>query len=254
MCVEGQRHQEDGGQHHEEHDAEGRGVPASEHVQRDLECVSQEQNGRTDDEPFPSEGNNPEGNTGQSCVCQGCLSLFGHVVEGLNEGQRMGGCHLGEAGRSCVLHRPQPVHESNRNEQHDKGVVVGERPRRVGDVCGHECDEPRSQNACTFSKVVLGHAGNGEHGQRTVDGRESEHAPPNGVFGRVQEGFECHRTDGHGPREQRRTRVDATDGIKPISVHHQVSVVGQDVVDNSLHVPRVGPARHVPVCGSKGVH
>ena len=121
-------------------------------------------------------------------------------------------------------------------------------------MCWHESDEPCSQNTCSFSKVVLGHAGNGEHGERTVDGRERKHAPPNGVFGRVQEGFECHRTDGHGPREQRRSRVDATDGIKPVSVHHQVSVVGQDVVDNSLHVPRVGPTRHVPVCGSKSVH
>ena len=98
MCVKGQGHQERGRQHDQEHDAEDRGVSASEHVQCNLQCVSQEQNGRTDYEPFPPKRNDTERNASESCVGHGRLALFGHVVERTNEGQWVGRCGLGETG------------------------------------------------------------------------------------------------------------------------------------------------------------
>ena len=101
--------------------------------------------------------------------------------------------------RASVLHRTQPIQEADRDEEHHKGVVVSERPRGVGDVSGHEGDEPCCDDACTLSKVIFGDDGDGEHGQCTVDSGQSEHAPPNSIFRRVEEGLQEHRTDGHGP-------------------------------------------------------
>ena len=182
VCVEGQSHQERGRQHDKEHHTENRGVSTSEHVQSNLQCVSQEQNGWTDHEPFPPKSNDTERNPSEGCVGHGRLALFGHVVEGTNKGQRMRRCGLGEAGRASVLHRSQPIHEPDRDEEHHERIVVGECPGRVGHVSWHEGDEPSSQNSGAFAKVVSGHDGDGEHRERTVNGGESKHAPPDRIF------------------------------------------------------------------------
>ena len=252
--VERQCHQERCGQHHEEHHAKRSGIAASEHVQSDLQGVGQEEDGRTDDEPFPAKGDDAEGHTCQGSVGHGSLAMSGDVLEGTNKGQRVRRGRLGNSRRTSVLHRTEPVHEPDREEQHHKRVVVSQCPCGVRDVSGHEGDEPCSEHASALAEVILGHGGDGEHGQCAIHRRQGEHAPPNGILGGVEEGFECHGTDGHGPREEWRTWVDSTEGVEAVSVNHKVSIVGNDVVDNALHVPRVGTTGHVPVAGAKGVH
>ena len=132
--------------------------------------------------------------------------------------------------------------------------MVGQTPSRVRDVSRHEGDQPSGENACSFAEVILGHAGNREDGQGAVNSRETEHAPPNSLVRGGDEGLQNHGTYGHGPREQRRSRVDAADGVEPVSVNDEVSVVGENVVNNPLHVPGVGAASHVPVLCTKTVH
>ena len=163
------------------------------------------------------------------------------------------GC-LRDASRSGILHCTKPIHEPDRDEQHHEGVVVSQSPGGVGDVSRHEGDKPSSQNASAFAEVILGHAGDGEHRQSTVDGRESEHAPPHGIFGCRKEGFQHHSSDGHRPGKERGTWVDASNWIEAVGVKHEVRIVGQDVVDDALHVPRVGTTGHVPVARSKSIH
>ncbi len=121
-------------------------------------------------------------------------------------------------------------------------------------MCGHEGDEPSSEHTSALAEVILGHGGNGEHGQGTVHGRQGKHAPPDSVLGGVEEGFERHGADGHGPREEWWTWVDATDGVETVGVNDKVGVVRNDVVHHALHVPRVRTAGHVPVAGTKSVH
>ena len=61
----------------------------------------------------------------------------------------------------------------------------------------HEGDEPGGKNTRTLAKVVLGDGCDGEHGERTVDGRKRKHAPPDCVVGVSDERLEEHGTDGH---------------------------------------------------------
>ena len=121
-------------------------------------------------------------------------------------------------------------------------------------MSGHEGNEPCSQDSCALPELVAGHRGDGEDGQCTVNGRQAEHAEPNGVSRVAQERFENHGANSNRPREEWRSRIDATGWVKPISIVHQVSVVGEDVVHNPLHVPRVGATGHVPHASAEGVH
>ena len=219
-----------------------------------MQGISQEEDGGTDDEPFPTEGDDTKGNTGQCGVCKGSLSMRSNVVEGTDKGKRVRRSGLGNASGASILHRSKPVHETDRDEEHHEGVVVCERPGRVGDVGGHEGDEPSCENTSTLAEVILGHGGDGEDGQCTVNGWEAEHAPPHGVLSVVEERLKCHGTDGHGPREERRTGVDTTDGVEAVCIDHEVSIVGEDVIHNALHVPGVRTTGHVPVPRAKGVH
>ena len=219
-----------------------------------MQGVCQEEDGRSNDEPFPTQSNDTEGDTGQNGVGHGGLAVLCNIAEGPNERCRMSRGGLGDTGRACILHRAQPVHESDRDEEHHERIVVSQSPGGMGHVCGHEGDEPSSNDASTFAKVIFGHGGDGENRQRTVKSRESEHAPPDGLLRGAEEGLQEHGTNGHRPREQRRTWVNAAHRIEAICVHNKMCVVRKDVVDNPLHVPRVRTAGHVPVARTKGVH
>ena len=197
VSVERQAHEEGRGQHDEEHDAQRGGIATSEHVQGHLQRVGQEENGRTHDEPFPTQRDDAKGNTGQSSVGQGGLSVGGYVVERTNEGERVGRGGLGNPSGTSVLDRTKPIHETDRDEQHHEGVVVSQSPRGVGDVGGHEGDEPSSKHTGAIAKVIFGHRGDGEHGQGAVNSGQGKHAPPHGVFGRVEERLEQHGANGH---------------------------------------------------------
>ncbi len=126
--IERQCHQERRGQHHEEHHAERRGITASEHVQSNLQGVSQEEDGRTDDEPFPAESDDTEGHTGQGSVGHGGLAMGSDVLEGLNKGHRVRRGRLRNSRRTGILHRSQPIHETDREEQHHERIVVSQCP------------------------------------------------------------------------------------------------------------------------------
>ena len=102
--------------------------------------------------------------------------------------------------------------------------------------------------------MILGHGGDGEDGQCTVNGWQAEHAPPHGILRVVEERLEGHGSNGHGPREERRTGVDTTDGVEAICIDHEVSVVGENVIHDPLHVPWVRATGHVPVPRAEGVH
>ena len=199
VSVKRQRHQERGQQHGQEQSAERRGVATAEHVQGHLKGVGKEQDRGTHNEPFPTEGDDTEGNTGEHSVGHGSLTVLSNVTVGTKERHRVRRRRFGDAHGTCILHGPKPIHEPDRDEQHHEGVVVCKCPCGMGHVSGHEGNQPRSEDACALAKVVLCHAGNGEDGQCTVNGGKAEHAPPNGVLGVFEEGFEHHGADGHGP-------------------------------------------------------
>ena len=164
-----------------------------------MQSIGQEQNRRTDDEPFPTQGDNTEGNTGEHSVRHGRLSVLGDITECTNERHGVRRGDLGDTSGASVLDSTQPIHEPDRDEQHHESVVVSQCPCRVGDVGGHEGDEPSGQNTSALAKVVLGDGGDGEDRQSTVNSWQGEHAPPNSVLRRANERFKEHGTDGHGP-------------------------------------------------------
>ena len=130
--------------------------------------------------------------------------------------------------------------------------MVCKSPSGVSDVCGHECNQPCCDNACSFPKVISCNCSDGPNGQSSVDGWQSKHAPPYRIF--TKNRLKNHSADGQAPREQRWTWVDSSDWIEPISVHDKVSVLSEDVINNPLHVPRVRTTGHVEATCSHSVH
>jgi len=254
VSVERQPHHENDSQHGQEHHGDGRRVATAEHVEGHLQGISKEQDGGTHNEPFPTKRGDPEGHTGQHGVRKRVRSLSGDVTVGGHEGGRVGRRHAADASGACVADGAHPEHEAQRDEQHHKGVVVGQGPSRVGDVSRHEGDEPSGEHRCALTELVVGHGSDREHRESAIDGGKSQHAEPNGVSRVGEEGFQEHGPDGHRPRKQGRSRVDTAERVGAVCVNQQVGVVGENVVDNTLHVPRVGTPGHVPVAGAKGVH
>ena len=159
------------------------------------------------------------------------ISVSGHERSGVRRG--------GPADSSgpCIAHRSQPKHEPERNEEHHKGVVISQTPCGVRDVSGHEGDEPSGEHGSSLSKLVACHGSDGENRQGPVNRRQAKDAVPHGIG--TQERLQQHGANGDGPGEERRTRVDATNGIEPVSIVHQMGIVRENVVHNPLHVPRV---------------
>ena len=93
---------------------------------------------------------------------------------------------------------------------------------------------------------------NWQNCERSVDCRESKHAPPYCIF--TEERLEDHSTNGQTPRKQRRTWINSTDWVESISIDNKVSILCKDVINNPLHVPRVRTSSHVETICSHCVH
>ena len=119
-------------------------------------------------------------------------------------------------------------------------------------VSRHECNQPSSNDTCSLSEVIFGNSSNWQDGECTINCRKSKHAPPHSII--TKEWLKNHCTDSQRPGKQRRTWVCSTNWVESICVHDKVSILSKNVVNNTLHVPRVRTASQVETIGSKRVH
>ena len=122
----------------------------------------------------------------------------------------------------------------------------------MGHVSRHECNQPSSDDTCSLSKVIFGNGGNWQDGKCTINCRKSKHAPPYSIV--TEEWLKNHSTNSQRPGKQRRTWVCSTDWVESICVHDKVSILSKDVVNDTLHVPRVRTTSHIETIGSESVH
>ena len=124
---------------------------------------------------------------------------------------------------------------------------------RVRNVGWHEGDEPSCHNTRFLVDVLTSNRSDRENGECTIDRWKSQHCPPYSIVTSnewLQERCQhCNR-----PCKQWRTWVDAPDWIGSIRIEDKMCIVGENVINDALHVPRVRTTGHVPSVGPEGVH